>query len=62
MNFGINFYTADFYKADFCIVDFYTAAKAYLSCLRNASTNSGTNYSVMPFWEKLFGRNQCQTL
>ena len=58
MNFGMNFYTADFYMADFCIVDFYKAAKAYLSCLRNASTN----YYVMPFWENMSGRNQCQTL
>ena len=62
MNFGMNFYTADFYTAGFCIVYFYKAAKAYLSCLRNASTNSFTNYSVMLLWKNMFEKNQCQTL
>jgi hypothetical protein len=55
MNFDID--TADFFIANFC-----AAAKAYLSCLRNASTNSITNYHATPFWKNMFERNQCQTL
>ncbi len=69
MNFEIDFDKANFYKADFCTVAFYAATKAYLSRLRNASTNSHTNSSansptnnsVTSFWENLFGKNQCQT-
>ena len=54
MNFEIDFYTTDF----------LTAAKAYLSCLRNASTNCasingyGEMVSVI-LYSVLFGKKQC---